>query len=58
VIDSSVVALVCDGKLVDSVRDGMECGVVLDRSNFYAEAGGQASDRGTLMCQNKQVKLI
>ncbi|XP_064638396.1 alanine--tRNA ligase, cytoplasmic-like isoform X2 [Lineus longissimus] len=52
VIESSVLALLSDGKLVDSVDDGMECGVILDRTNFYAEAGGQVADKGNLKSQD------
>ncbi|XP_015427734.1 PREDICTED: alanine--tRNA ligase, mitochondrial isoform X2 [Myotis davidii] len=38
-----------DGTAVASVGEGQRCGILLDRTNFYAEQGGQASDRGYLV---------
>ncbi|KAM6185969.1 alanine--tRNA ligase, mitochondrial [Rhynchocyon petersi] len=38
-----------DGTAVTSVGGGQRCGLLLDRTNFYAEQGGQASDRGYLV---------
>ncbi|XP_007970584.3 alanine--tRNA ligase, mitochondrial isoform X3 [Chlorocebus sabaeus] len=38
-----------DGTAVASVGKGQRCGLLLDRTNFYAEQGGQASDRGYLV---------
>lgn len=31
---------------VEEVTSGQECGVLLDRTNFYAEQGGQIYDTG------------
>ena len=31
---------------VDQVSSGAECGILLDRTNFYAESGGQTYDEG------------
>ncbi|XP_039087067.1 alanine--tRNA ligase, mitochondrial isoform X2 [Hyaena hyaena] len=38
-----------DGTAVASVGKGQRCGLLLDKTNFYAEQGGQASDRGYLV---------
>ncbi|XP_037601286.1 alanine--tRNA ligase, mitochondrial isoform X2 [Cebus imitator] len=38
-----------DGIAVASVGKGQRCGLLLDKTNFYAEQGGQASDRGYLV---------
>uniref|UniRef100_A0A8C0KGU3 Alanine--tRNA ligase n=1 Tax=Canis lupus dingo TaxID=286419 RepID=A0A8C0KGU3_CANLU len=38
-----------DGTAVASVGKGQHCGLLLDKTNFYAEQGGQASDRGYLV---------
>uniref|UniRef100_A0A673TBU6 Alanine--tRNA ligase n=1 Tax=Suricata suricatta TaxID=37032 RepID=A0A673TBU6_SURSU len=38
-----------NGTAVASVGKGQHCGLLLDKTNFYAEQGGQASDRGYLV---------
>ncbi|MDH2427878.1 alanine--tRNA ligase [Sphaerisporangium sp. TRM90804] len=43
-----LVALLDDGRAVPGASEGAELEVVLDRSPFYAEAGGQVGDTGVL----------
>lgn len=42
-------ALRRDKMFVDEVSTGQECGVVLDKTCFYAEQGGQIYDEGYLV---------
>ncbi|PSN35457.1 Alanine--tRNA ligase [Blattella germanica] len=44
-----VVALRHSKMFVDSVTSGQECGVVLDKTSFYAEQGGQIYDEGFMV---------
>ncbi len=45
---ATVTGIVKDGTLVDSLSPGQEALVLLDKSPFYAEKGGQAGDIGTI----------
>lgn len=51
----TVKAIYLDGKFVSSVEAGSDAlfGVLLDKTNFYAEAGGQTYDVGQLTIDGK-----
>uniref|UniRef100_A0A8C5RHZ7 Alanine--tRNA ligase n=1 Tax=Laticauda laticaudata TaxID=8630 RepID=A0A8C5RHZ7_LATLA len=55
---ATVLALYRDQTLQEEVSGKQHCEVLLDRTCFYAEQGGQASDQGYMMCGRQQDVLF
>uniref|UniRef100_A0A8B9MLB0 Alanine--tRNA ligase n=1 Tax=Accipiter nisus TaxID=211598 RepID=A0A8B9MLB0_9AVES len=55
---ATVLMLYRDQSLQKEVGAGQRCGVILDRTNFYAEQGGQASDQGYMIHLGQQAQRL
>jgi alanyl-tRNA synthetase len=55
--DAKVLALVAAGERIAQAGEGAKVDVVLDRTPFYAEAGGQIGDTGTLATTDGRTRL-
>ena len=53
--ESTIKALVIDGAAVHTAKSGDEVEVILDRTPFYAEGGGQLADGGLITLSNGAV---
>ncbi len=55
--DSKLLAILRDAKSVEGLQDGEDAILILDRTPFYAESGGQVGDSGTLATANGRFEV-
>jgi alanyl-tRNA synthetase len=55
--EGKILAIVSGGELCSSIRTGDEAIIVLDKTPFYAEMGGQSADHGTISSYGNMFKV-
>ena len=55
--DARVVAIVANGESVERGEAGTDVEVILDRTPFYAEMGGQVGDTGTISAEGVKLEV-
>ncbi|MES1038154.1 alanine--tRNA ligase [Peribacillus simplex] len=57
-VEANVTAIVKNGELVTEAQEGEEVQVILDKTPFYAESGGQIADIGTMASESVKVDVL
>ena len=55
--DAKILYIVKDGEIAETAQEGDEVTVILDKTSFYAESGGQVGDTGTITSGNGRVQI-
>ncbi|PEZ83343.1 alanine--tRNA ligase [Peribacillus simplex] len=56
-VEAKVAAIIKNGELVTEAEEGEEVQVILDKTPFYAESGGQIADIGTMASESVKVDV-
>ncbi|KWW14028.1 alanine--tRNA ligase [Peribacillus simplex] len=56
-VDAKVAAIIKNGELVTEVQEGEDVQVILDKTPFYAESGGQIADKGTMASESVKMEV-
>jgi alanyl-tRNA synthetase len=56
--EANVLAVLRDGQLVSSLDEGQTGQIILDRTPFYAQAGGQVGDHGSITARGSSAEVV
>nr|WP_312575888.1 alanine--tRNA ligase [Sedimentibacter sp.] len=56
--ESEICSIVVDGTETNSIREGQDGAIILDKTPFYAEGGGQVGDTGYLVSEDAEIKVL
>ncbi len=56
-IQTKITAIVVEGEANDAVSAGQTASIVLAKTPFYAESGGQVGDRGEIFCESGKFQV-
>ena len=53
-----MIGIIKDNEIVDDAFKGEKVSLIFDKTPFYAESGGQISDKGKALCGNQIVEIF
>ena len=56
--EATILGIIVDGDAVTSISEGTVGEIVLDRTSFYAESGGQTADAGTILADQAEIEVL
>lgn len=56
--ESEILSIVVDGIEVDSIKEGQKGAIILDKTPFYAEGGGQIGDAGSILSEGVEINVL
>ena len=55
---SKLIGIIKDNEIVDIASKGERISLIFDKTPFYAESGGQISDKGQALYENKNIEIF